>query len=177
MSQLGQTSIFRCSKGAVLMLALIFMLMLTAVATTVMQTAVFQLHMAGNDQFQEEAFQKVRAIAIELSTSPENFPLDLEVGDASCRLGADGSACDRGILSVPVTTSVPEGITLDYRIVRQDPLILKDVPIREHEDVASSAGSFNAALYEIDVDIRGSDRRLGNARIVRGVAVRLPTLE
>jgi hypothetical protein len=177
MSLRGHTRIARDSNGAVLLLAMMFMLMLAVAATTAMQTAVFQLHMAGNDQFQEEAYQKVRDVATELSTNLENFNIDGGIGDTSCRIGVDGEACNRSVLSAPMSAVVPEGVVLDYRIVRQDPLVLKGFPVRESEDVASSAGSFNAALFEVDVNIQGSDKRLGNARLVRGVAVRLPILK
>jgi len=52
----------RRNRGAVLLLAMVFMLMLAVIAGSVMQTGVLEFHMAGNDQFQEEAFQRAQAI-------------------------------------------------------------------------------------------------------------------
>ena len=48
----------QAQRGAVLLLALVFMLMVAIIAATSMRTSILQLHMAGNDQFVEEAFHR-----------------------------------------------------------------------------------------------------------------------
>jgi hypothetical protein len=161
------------SRGVVLLLALVFMLMLAIVAATVMQTAILQLHMAGNDQFLEEALHKAQAIATELSLTPENFSFEGGVGSTNCPVGVEDINCDRSQLSVPASAVVPKGVTLDYRVTRQDPLLWRGFPIRESQDTASSSNSFDAAIFEIDVRIDGSEKRLGSAHIVQGIAVRV----
>jgi Tfp pilus assembly protein PilX len=88
------------SRGAVLLLALVFMLLLAMIAATVMQTAILQLRMAGNDQFLEEAFHKAQAIATELSLSPDNFSLEGGVGYTNCPVGVEELDCDRSQLPV-----------------------------------------------------------------------------
>ncbi len=155
------------------MLALVFMLMLAMVAATVMQTAVLELHMAGNDQFLEEALHRGQAIATELSLNPENFFLDGGVGHTNCPAGVQGPACDRSDLQAPTSAAVPAGVVLDYRVIRQDPLLSRGFPLRESQDTVSSSNSFDAANFEIDVRINGSEKRLGSAHIVQGIAVRV----
>lgn len=161
------------SRGVVLLLALVFMLMLAIVAATVMQTAILQLHMAGNDQFLEEAFHKAQAVATELSLNPDNFSLEGVVGSTNCPVGVEDIHCDRSQLPVPASAVVPTGVTLDYRVTRQDPLLWRGFPLRESQVAASSSNSFDAAIFEIDVRIDGSEKRLGSAHIVQGIAVRV----
>lgn len=164
------------NRGAVLLLALLFMLLLSVIAATVMQSAILQLHMAGNDQFLEEALHKAQAIAGELSLDPGNFPLAGEVGDANCPQGVEGPGCDQSQLQVPASAVALDGYVLDYRVVRQDPLMWKGFPIRESEATVSSSNGFDAALFEIDVRLDGSDHRLGSAHVVQGMVVRVPVI-
>lgn len=166
----------RRDHGVILLLVMVFLLMLAIVAATVVQTAGLQLRMAGNDQFVEEAVYQVQAIATELSLSPENFLLEGGVGYSNCPVGGQGPACDRSLLTAPVSAIAPEGVKLEYRVTRQDPLLWRDFPIRESQGTASSSGRFDAAIFEIDVRINGSERRLGTAHVVQGIALRVPVL-
>lgn len=159
--------------GAVLPLAMMFALMLAIIATTVMQTAVMQWFMAGNNQFVEEAFLTAQAVATELSLEPTNFPLTGDVGYTNCPLLREAPGCDLSQLATPLSAAVPVGVELDYRVIRQDPLLLKGFPIRESEDAVSSSDRFDAAMFEIDVLIDGSETRLGSAHLVQGMAVRV----
>jgi hypothetical protein len=161
------------SHGAVLLLALVFILMLAMVAATVMQTAILQLHMAGNDQFLEEALHKAHAIATELSLDADNFSLEGGVGSTNCPLAAQAPGCDRSQLQAPTSAAAPAGTLIDYRVTRQDPLLARGFPLRESQDTVSSSTSFDAAIFEIDVHIDGGAKRLGSAHIVQGIAVRV----
>jgi Tfp pilus assembly protein PilX len=164
----------RPDRGAVLLLAMVFMLMLALIAATVVQTAILQLHMAGNDQFLEEAFHKVQAVVAELSQDAGNFSLETAVGRSNCPAGDTGLDCDLYQLPTPVSARVPAGVELDYRVTRQEPLLWKGFPIRESQDTVSSSNSFDAATFEISVRIDGSERRLGSAHVVQGVVARVP---
>lgn len=172
MKNFPNTHFTRC-RGVVLMLALVFMLMLGILATTVMQTGILQLHMAGNDQFLEEAFHKAQAIATELSLNPDNFFLGAAVGDTNCPVGEPSPGCNRSQLQVPMSAAATAGVELDYWVVRQEPLLWKGFSIRESQGTASSSSSFDAATFEIDVRVDGSEKRLGTAHIVQGIAVRV----
>ena len=158
------------------MLALVFMLLLSMVAATVLQSAMLQLHMAGNDQFKEEALYRAQAIATELSMERDNFSLQDAVGGTACRQGDEAPPCDRSSLLLPSSAQNLEGYTLDIRITRQDPLLWRGFPVRESENNASSSRSFDAAIFEVDVHLNGSEAGLGSARIVQGVAVRVPAV-
>jgi hypothetical protein len=163
-------------SGAVLLIALIFMLLLSVIAATVMQSAILQLRMAGNDQFMEEALHRAQAIAAELSLNAGNFLLTGEVGDANCPQGRQDAGCDQSQLQVPASVPALDAYALDYRVVRQEPLLWRGFPIREAEHSASSSTGFDAALFEIDVQLDGSDNGLGSAHVVQGVVVRVPVM-
>ena len=158
--------------GTVLILALVFMLMLAVISTTAMHTALLQLHMAGNDQFLEEAFHKAEAIADELSQNPDNFVLDTQVGHSNCPLDPKTLDCELRLLAVPASVATSEGYDIDYRITRQDPVLWLDFPISESQATASSSRNFDAAIFEVDVRVDGSRKRRGSAHVVQGVAVR-----
>jgi hypothetical protein len=161
-------------RGAVLFLALIFMLMLALVAATIMQTAVLQLHMAGNDQFLEEAIHRAQAIVTELSLNPEHFTLDGGVGHTNCPSESQFPGCDQRDLEKPRLAQVPVGVTVEYRVTRQAPPLWKTFPFRESQDRVSSSANFGAATFEISARVDGSENRLGNAHVVQGIAVKVP---
>lgn len=162
----------RCG-GAILLLAMVFMLLLAILATTVLRGASLQLHMAGNHQFQEDALQRVLAVGEELSHQPGNFLLRGDVGFTNCPADSQRDDCDVKQLQAPRAAQVPAGIQLDYRVVRQGPRYISGSALRESQQTVSSARHFQAAVFEIDISVDGSAQRLGNARLVRGVALRI----
>ena len=161
-------------RGAVLMLALVFMLLLALITATVMRTSILQAQMAGNDQFVEEAFHQARAIATELSLDRANFLLESDSGQSNCPPQIGDDTCDFHRLATPLQTHTQDGVALDYRITRQDPVVWRGFPVRESQDRVSSSTRFDAALFEISVRIDGSERKLGSAHVVQGIAVRVP---
>ena len=158
------------------LLALVFMLLLSIVAATVLHSAMLQLHMAGNDQFKEEALYRAQAIATELSLARDNFSLQDAVGSTTCLQGDEAPPCDRSTLIRPSSAQHLEGYTLDVHITRQDPVLWRGFPVREGENDVSSSRSFDAAIFEVDVHLNGSEARLGSARVAQGVAVRVPAV-
>jgi len=172
-SQYCQRSRLASHRGAALLLALVFMLMLAVIAATVMRTAILQLHMAGNDQFLEEALHQAEAIATELSLGRDNFRPGGEVGDVNCATGSLAPDCDYRLLPPMTHAATAEGVTLDYRITRQDPALWRGFPIRESQQAVSSSAGFDAAIFEISVRIDGRAMQLGSAHVVQGIAMRI----
>lgn len=163
----------RSVRGAALLLALVFLLLLAMLAATVMRTSILQLHMAGNDQFMEEAVHQAQAVATELSLRAENFYLRSAVDEINCPEGDMDPGCNYTRLPPLVQAMVPDGVALDYRVTRQAPLLWRGFPIREAEAIASSSTRFDAAMFEILVQVDGAGISLGSARIAQGIAVRV----
>ena len=164
------------NEGAILLLALIFLLLLAVAAATVLQTGSFQLRMSGNDQFAEEAMHAARAVVTEVSLDPRNFQLESMIGDNNCLPTESQHDCTVALLQIPGTVQLDTSLQLDLRVTRQDPLVWHGFPVRESQHAASSSNSFDAALFEVEVAVDGSARRLGSASVVRGIAVRMPAV-
>ena len=72
-------------RGAVLLIAMIFLLLLAIIAGTVTQTSILEFFMAGNAQFREEAFQEAQAVVTEISSDAGNFPVVGQIGYKLCK--------------------------------------------------------------------------------------------
>jgi len=165
------------ARGAILLIALVFMLVLAVTAAVVMQTAALELRMAANDQFKQEAFNAAQAIANELSLDSGNFNLGLLPGQSNCPQGESRPDCDINLLPGSTRLHVSAGAALDYRVTREQPFVYRNFPIRESQQAASSSAAFDAALFEINVHVDGSRERFGSAQVVQGIAVRIPSLD
>ena len=155
---------FPCRQGGlVLPLAMLFAAMLAVLAVTALRVAALELRMAGNEAFRLLAFERAEAIVSEVVQHPGSFPLDTGPGQLPCPEIDIGVPCGDGGVS--------------YRISRQSPTLLKEFPIRESQATATGAGHFGVAVFEVSVEVDGLPQRLGRARIVQGVAIRVATTE
>jgi hypothetical protein len=162
----------RKNSGAVLILTMIFLLLLTIIAGTVMQTSQQEFQMAGNNQFREEASLRAQAIASEISSVADNFPVTGGVGYTVCDPNDPDADCNtENFLAAPGFAAAPEGVDVSYQVVRQGPLLLESLPFRQSESSVSSSPAFDAAIFEVSVEVDGSAARLGRAEVVQGVAV------
>lgn len=71
-------------RGAVLLISLIFLLLLSVVAVTTMKINTLELLMSGNEQARIEAFQKAQAIVEAIDTDEANFNVLGETGYMIC---------------------------------------------------------------------------------------------
>lgn len=167
-------------QGAVLIVALLFLLLTAAVSITVMQTSVLEVRMAGNEQFNAEAFQKAQALANAVAADASNLVVTGDIGYRLCGSAAvdsDGNAITLGcdVTNVVVNSSVssaPSGVGVNYYAERIGPLIGSENR-RSSEDDAWGAGSFNIAYFKVVGSYDGVGSRLGTAEVEQGVAVRV----
>jgi len=152
----------------VLLLALVFVLLLALIAGMIVQSGTLQLHMAGNDQYREEASQTAQAIAAELSLHPENFSLTAAVGLVRCAPGMTDPDCASRDLQGPDSGSVGSGYEIDYRVTRREPLLWEDTAPR---GAPPGAPGVDVGIFEIDVRVEGVGSMPGRARVIQGVAV------
>ena len=162
------------SRGAVLLLAMVFLVLLTLVATTVMKTSIQEFQMAGNAQFREDAFQQAQAIVSEINTDLDNFPITGDIGYTICTSGDTDSACNgTNVTHDLASDTVPTGVAVNYQVVRQGPLFIEGLPFRQAQSSASSAPAFDTAVFEVSANVDGNAARLGSASVVSGVAIRV----
>ena len=163
----------RRQDGAVLIIALMFLLLLALVAVTTSETNTLQLQMAGNDQLRVDAQQRVMAILDAILDNDNNTPVMGDVGYKICDQGSLEASCDQTLISLDASiTNVPSGTSSTYFVTRMGPLET-GAPVMS-ESMASSASAFNVARYEITASFQGEAARLGSSTIVQGITVKIP---
>ncbi len=162
--------------GSVLILVLLFLLLLGIVASTTLHTSALQLHLAGNDQFHEEALQRARGMVVQLSQDLDSFVLQSKIGERNCGVTSI-TPCAWHTLPSPVVPFIADKEILDFTVERLPPLLMRAFPPRELEVKASSHSAFQAALFEIEASIDGSTSGLGVAQVARGIAIRVGEIQ
>lgn len=165
----------KSQSGAVLVVALIFMALTALISAGVLNSSLLEVKMVGNEQFKEEAFQTTEGVLDAIVAGyANNLPIVGDVGYKVCATSMGASAnCDAAVMTVPSTVSaVTTGVSLIYQAERLGPL-MAPMPVRQSEKDASSAGSFNVALYEVNAIYDGRDVRLGHHEVFAGVAIRV----
>lgn len=153
-------------RGAILLLALAYLLLLALVAAAVVHSAAHQLRRAGNEQFAVAAQLYARAVATAVARRADNFDVAAEVGAVRCPAADPGRGCDTGGLApLPATLARPG---VDYRVIRRAPVALAGVLLAGGEP-AEPAARFG--LYEVHVRVADGAAR-GEA--IRGLLLGLP---
>lgn len=162
-------------SGAVLLLAIVFLMLLATLAGTTMQTSVLEFKMTGNALFREDAFQRAQAIAASIAANDGNFPVVGAVGFTLCKSGYLSPECDNERFVVVDTSLnlVPEGVDLQYSVERVGPARLSSLPFRVSQRAVSSSLNDAFALFEIWVLVDGSAVGLGRAEVIQGIAKRI----
>ena len=163
----------QCLGGYILLLVMVFLLLLTVLAGTALRVSALEFRMAGNDQFREQALQQALGIADALAVNPQNFPLDLAPGDSLCDVSS--SCANPGLAAATMADALPAGTLLRYSITRRGPLFAPAPELRLAEARTSGASGWQAASFEVQVDIDGTALGLSSARVVQGVALLLPS--
>lgn len=85
-------------NGVALLMALMFLVVITLIALSTMRSSTLELKMAGNEQFRTQAVQSAQT-AIDKVTRTDNFPV-ITQGFTVCfnkTTNSDGNACDRQV--------------------------------------------------------------------------------
>ena len=168
----------RYCRGAVLLLAMVFMLLLAVLAGTSMQSGIIQVKMANNELLKEEATQNTLAIVDAIGSHLENFSVQGRVGHTLCKPTASAEYCDsqKFVSLDPRVLRLPQGVTVEYEVERIAPLYLQSLPVRQAQDSVSSSLAYAAAIFEIHARVDGRESGLGFAEATRGVALLVPNL-
>ncbi len=162
-------------RGAALIISLLFLLLITLVATTGSENSTLQLQMAGNEQSRVEAQQRALALLDAIIDDPDNAPVVGGIGFKICDAADTDASCDLTRIALDTAvTSMPAGVDIDYFVTRVGPLEV-DAPSMA-EEMASSASAYKFARQEITATIDGTDARLGRSVVVQGMQVRIPAL-
>lgn len=155
--------------GAVLVITMIFLIAISVLAVSSMQSSNIGLHMAQNEESRIAASQGAQALADAIVSNPAATPVIGGNGFTICTPGEDG--CDRTDLPVNnsiLATAVANG-HITARVVREGALFRP--PPRS---VESSIDKFNSASFEVITTFDRTDEQLGSQQITEGVLVLVP---
>jgi hypothetical protein len=158
-----------------MIISLIFLLLITLIATTAAQTSTFQLQMAGNDQSRVDAQQRTMAMMDAIMDDSDNAPIIGDIGYKICDTSSVDVSCDEKLIDLASSvTTIPSGSSADYFVIRRGPL--ETDPPTMSEARASSASAYKVARYEVTANFDGSGSRLGTSSMGQGMLVKIPAL-
>lgn len=162
-------------EGAALVTALVFLIIITAIALSSMRSSTQELRMAVNAEEKLSAGQLAQALADAISANPGATPVVGEVGRRVCTplVGAN-EACDDYSLAVPaeVDAMIPGGGQRFVAVQRLNPET-RSCPGGFTME-GSGSGGFGCAAFRVHSQYEGGPRR-GRADVYEGVLVAVPT--
>lgn len=154
--------------GSVLLIALVFLVILTLGATTSMNTSLLEMRMAGNEEIRVSTLEMTQSVVDEVVGNPSNIIVSGDVGYVNCTDNVAG--CNETSIQIDQTLlPVADADKAEVVVERLSPA-LSPAP----RGINSSADAFLAARFEVDVTFDGSDDGEGRAGIVQGVIVLVP---
>lgn len=155
--------------GAILIIALMFLVAITIFTISSMRSSNIGLHMAQNEESRIAAMQAAQALADAIVANPSSTPVVGLTGFTVCTAGQ--SDCDRYDLSVenPILAS---GIAENYIAARVERTgnVFQPPP----RVVESSIDKFTSASFRVTTTYDRVDEGLGRQQITEGVLVLVP---
>jgi len=156
-------------RGAVLVVTMLFLIAISVLAVTAMQSGNIGLQMAQNEESRIAATQGAQALADAIASNPASTPV---VGDSNFTICTAGEAnCDRTDLPIAdatLSSEVANGF-ISAR-VRREGSLFRPPP----RSVESSIDKFNSASFEVITTFDRTDEQLGRQQIAEGVLVLVP---
>jgi hypothetical protein len=159
----------RRQSGAILVITLVFLIAISVLTVTSMQSSNIGLYMAQNEESRITAAQGAQALADAIVADPAATPV---VGGAGYTICTPGEAnCNRSDLVVTdsvLAAAIANGY-ITGRVQREGPL-LRPPP----RSVESSIDKFSSASFEVTTTYDRTDESLGRQQITEGVLVLVP---
>mgnify|MGYP001813782838 CR=1 FL=1 len=155
--------------GAILVIALMFLVAITLFTVSSMRSSNIGLHMAQNEESRTAAVQAAQALADVIVANPASTPVVGTTGYTACTPGQQG--CSRNDLPVTDTTLAGEVATnhLSARVERTG-MVFRPPP----RVVESSIDKFSSASFRVTTTYDRVDEGLGRQEITEGVLVLVP---
>ena len=161
---------FRSNQsGAVLVIALMFLVAITLLTISSMRSSNIGLHMAQNEESRIVAEQAAQALADAIVANPASTPVIGVTGFTACTVGE--ANCNRNDL--PVNNSVLAGAVASNHIgarVERTGLAFRPPP----RIVESSIDKFSAASFKVTTTYDRTADGLGRQQVNEGVLVLVP---
>jgi hypothetical protein len=159
----------RAQNGAILVITLVFLLAISLLTVSSMQSSNIGLFMAQNEESRIAAAQGAQALADAIVSNPAATPVVGGAGYTICTPGE--TECNRSDLPVN-NTALAAAIAKGYitaRVQREGPL-LRPPP----RSIESSIDKFTSASFEVTTTYDRTDESLGRQQITEGILVLVP---
>jgi hypothetical protein len=154
-----------------MLLALVFLLLLSTLASTVLERAMLQMRLAGNHQARDSGIFVVTDIVDALAATPGVFDRHLALDQSRCLPGDGSSDCVGSPLSLPWLPSlIPGHAQVTARVRRVRPWEMATPPGRELPG-ASGTEAATYGVFEIEASLTSPGG--GIATVRKGVVVRV----
>ncbi len=165
----GRFNLLRRQHGAILMITIMFLVVISLLTVSSMQASNIGLFMAQNEESRIAAEQGVQALADAIVSNPSATPVIGGAGYTICTQGEQG--CDQFDLPVgnPVLATAIVNGHLRARVEREGPLTRP--PPRA---VESSIDKFSSASFGVTATYDRTDEALGKQQLSQGVLVLVP---
>ena len=159
----------RKQRGAILVIALVFLVAITLFTVSSMRSSNIGLHMAQNEEARIAAVQAAQALADAIVANPASTPVVGKTGYTACTSGQTN--CDR--FDLPVQDSVlAYGVANNHISARVERTgsVFRPPP----RVVESSIDKFTSASFRVTTTFDRVDEGLGRQQITEGVLVLVP---
>jgi len=156
-------------RGAILVIALMFLVAITLFTVSSMRSSNLGLHMAQNEESRVAAVQAAQALADVIVANPSTTPVIGKTGYTACTAGETN--CDRN--NLPITDQSLAGEVAAYHLtarVERTGAIFQPPP----RVVESSIDKFTSASFRVTTTFDRVDEGLGRQQITEGVLVLVP---
>ena len=156
-------------RGAILVIALVFLVAITLLTLSSMRSSNINLHMAQNEESRVAAVQAAQALTDAIIASPQSTPVVGSSGYTSCT--AAETQCNRNDLSVS-DASLQSDVAMNYLSARVERTGATYRP--PPRIVESSIDKFTTASFSVTTTFDRARDGLGRQQITEGVIVLVP---
>lgn len=159
----------RTQSGAVLLVALVFLVVLGLFGLTSMQSSRLQLRMANNEEVRINAHQAAQALVDAVAGTPDMTPVIGGAGYTLCTAGQPD--CDRESLFMPdgaLTADVDDGYLWGTAVMTAP---TNSPPPR---GLGFSADKFTSTAFQVETTYDRADEGLGRADVTAGLIILTP---
>lgn len=156
-------------QGAILIIALIFLVAITLFTISSMRSSRIGLQMALNDESRIAAIQSAQALSDAIVANPGSTPVVGKTGYTACTAGE--ASCSRSDLVVDDLTLIDQ-IASNYVSARVERVgtVFRPPP----RVVESSLDKFTSASFSITTTFDRAEDGLGRQQVTEGVLVLIP---
>jgi hypothetical protein len=157
-------------SGAALFVALVMLVLMTALAMSATRFSMLGLRSAVNEELRVDAFQNAQSLIDLTLAVPDNTAVVGAVGSANCLPAMTDSDCTRNSIATPGSTLDPGTVAIKVRRLAPE---LAPPP----RGTGFSAVKFAGAQMQVESRYDGTPSGWGRDQLREGVAIILPVLQ